>query len=58
MRKPTLIGWMGLVGLWLLVAFSAPLFAQSVTSGDVTGTVTDPSGAWISPTTRKPRRAW
>src|ERR1700733_170647 len=31
----------------MLVAFSAKLPAQSITSGDVTGTVTDPTGAAI-----------
>ncbi len=33
--------------LWLLTTFSIHCSAQSLTSGDVTGTVTDPSGAAI-----------
>src|SRR5580658_1350116 len=36
-----------LVGIGMLIAFSAQSLAQSVTAGDVTGIVTDPSGAAI-----------
>jgi hypothetical protein len=34
-------------GLWLIIALTVPLTAQSITSGDVTGIVTDPTGAAI-----------
>jgi len=34
-------------GLWLIIALTVPLTAQSITSGDVTGTVTDPTGAAV-----------
>ena len=34
-------------GLWLLATFGIHSYAQSLTTGDVTGTVTDPSGAAI-----------
>jgi hypothetical protein len=43
MRKPFSL----LFGLWLLTAFTVPSHAQSIISGDVTGTITDPSGAAI-----------
>jgi len=36
-----------LFGLWLLTAFAVQSHAQSITSGDVTGTVTDPTNAAI-----------
>src|SRR5271154_501501 len=36
-----------LVGIGMLIAFSTQTRAQSITSGDVTGIVTDPSGAAI-----------
>src|ERR1700692_2651326 len=36
-----------LSGLWLLATFGIHCYAQSLTTGDVTGTVTDPSGAAI-----------
>jgi len=36
-----------LTALTLLVTFQAQSFAQSITSGDVTGNVTDPSGAAV-----------
>jgi hypothetical protein len=36
-----------LSGLWLLATFGIHSYAQSLTTGDVTGTVTDPSGAAI-----------
>jgi hypothetical protein len=36
-----------LFGVWLLAAAGIPSFAQSITAGDVTGTVTDPSGASV-----------
>jgi hypothetical protein len=34
-------------GLWLLAAFTVQSHAQSIISGDVTGTVTDPTGALV-----------
>src|SRR5581483_2609169 len=36
-----------LLAIAALVAFCAPVFAQSLLSGDVAGTVTDPTGAVI-----------
>src|SRR5580658_2687855 len=36
-----------LTALALLVTFQTQAFAQSITSGDVTGNVTDPSGAAV-----------
>ena len=36
-----------LFGLWLLTALTVQSHAQSITSGDVTGTVTDPTNAAI-----------
>jgi Carboxypeptidase regulatory-like domain/TonB dependent receptor len=35
------------LGLWLITALTVSLSAQSITSGDVTGTVTDPTGASV-----------
>ena len=38
---------MSLLGIWLFTAFGVLSFAQSVTSGAVTGTVTDPTGSVV-----------
>ena len=43
LRKSLLL----LSGLWLFATFGIHSYAQSLTTGDVTGTVTDPSGAAI-----------
>jgi hypothetical protein len=35
------------MALWLAAGFAPIAFAQSITAGDVTGTVTDPTGAAV-----------
>src|ERR1700679_1968441 len=47
MRTFTWITWAIFMSLCLLTASGNQSVAQSITSGDVTGTVTDPSGAAI-----------
>jgi hypothetical protein len=48
-RRPKMLrkSFLLLSGLWLLATFAIHSYAQSLTTGDVTGIVTDPSGAAI-----------